>query len=354
MNRSTWTHFALLGTALAAAYYSWSSEDTLVTDEGVVIVSTEASDLSVVKYESKDKRLTMTFKTDAQGDYIWIDSVEVKQSTKPKAPPTTEGSDEADAPETAETDTQASPEPVVTEELKSFKAGSAGQGLIEKLAPFTAKRELADVAPEGLAALGLAEPEGTLTLERKDKTPVVVEVGGEAYGTRDRYVRDSSNGRIYIVAADVLRPMDHANTRLPDRDLLASKQPELVRLLIETATGSAEFEQRNRDDRKAAYWARVDAEAEDAVATGWLDRFFRLRSRGYVQVDETPTGLEPQFTVKTIDENGASIALQILSGNNENGQPSFYAKSDHTRELVKLDKTLATETTEDLGAVLND
>ncbi|MEE2750856.1 MAG: DUF4340 domain-containing protein [Myxococcota bacterium] len=352
MNRSTWTHFVLLGIALAAAYQSWSSEDTLVTDDGVVIVSTEASELSVVKYESSDKRLTMTFKADSQGSYIWVDSVEMKQSTKPKALPAAEDSEENASSETAEA--PPSPEPVVTEELKSFKAGSAGQGLIDKLAPFTAKRELVDVGSEGLAALGLVEPEGTLTLERNNKAAVVIEVGGEAYGTRDRYVRDKTNGRIYIVAADVLRPMEHANTRLPDRDLLASKQPELVHLLIETQTGSAEFEQRNRDDRKAAYWARTNAEAEDTVATGWLDRFFRLRSRGYVQVDETPTGLEPQFTVKTIDENGDALALEILSGNNENGQPSFYAKSDHTRELVKLDKTLASETTEDLSAVITE
>ncbi len=352
MNRSTWTHFALLGIALAAAYQSWSSEDTLVTDEGVVIVSTEASELSVVQYDSKDKRLTMTFKTDGQGSYIWVDSVEVTQSAKPI--PTDPADDSDEDTTTAATEVPPTPEVVVTEKLKSFKAGSAGQGLIEKLAPFTAKRELVDVASEDLAALGLDDPEGTLTLQRKNKEPVVVEVGGEAYGTRDRYVRDSANGRIYIVAADVLRPMDHANTRLPDRDLLASKQPALVSLLIETETGSAEFEQRNRDDRKAAYWARTDAETEDTVVTGWLDRFFRLRSRGYVQVDETPTGLEPQFTVKTIDENGDAMKLQILSGKNEDGQTSFYAQSDHTRELVKLDKTLATETTEDLDAVLND
>jgi len=181
-----------------------------------------------------------------------------------------------------------------------------------------------------------------------------VEVGGEAYGTRDRYVRDKESGRIYIVAADVLRPIEHAKTRLPDRDLLGAKQPELTQLAVETSDGSAQFEQQNRDDRKAAFWAAPGAEGADAVAEGWLDKFFRLRSRGYVQADETPTGLTSQFTVETTDEAGVSARLEVLTGNNEKGEEGWYARSQHTRELVKLDKMLASETREDLETVLGE
>ena len=92
----------------------------------------------------------------------------------------------------------------------------------------------------------------------------------------------------------------------------------------------------------------------DAVAEGWLDKFFRLRSRGYVQTDEVPTGLTSQFTVQTTDEAGVSARLEVLTGTDEKGEEGWYARSQHTRELVKLDKRLASETREDLDTVLED
>jgi hypothetical protein len=42
----------------------------------------------------------------------------------------------------------------------------------------------------------------------------------------------------------------------------------------------------------------------------------------------------------------------VFTGTNEKGEESWYARSQHTRELVKLDKTLASETREDLETVL--
>ncbi len=366
MTRSILIHGALLTVALGLSYSTWSSEEVQETEEGAVIVDAEPGDLTEVRFESEDQRLVMTFKSDDHGDFIWVENVDVKKKKTPPPPappaegeeePPAEGEEEPPAEETSDQPTE-TPEPVVTEpvmteETKVFKAGKAGRDLAGKLAPFVAKRQLDGVTDEQMESLGLATPSGTLTLTRTGKSPVVVEVGGEAYGTRDRYVRDKESGRIYIVAADVLRPIEHAKTRLPDRDLLGAKQPELTNLAVESSDGSAAFEQRNRDDRKAAFWAAPGAEGADPVAEGWLDKFFRLRSRGYVQTDETPTGLTSQFTVQTTDEAGVSARLEVLTGTNEKGEEGWYARSQHTRELVKLDKTLASETSEDLETVLD-
>ena len=364
MTRSILIHGALLTVALGLSYSKWSSEEVQESEEGAVIVDAEPGDLSEVRFESEEQRLVMTFKSDDHGDFIWVENVDVKTKKAPPPPtPPAEGEKGESEEETSEQSTETPEpvatepvvtEPVVTEETKVFKAGKAGRDLAGKLAPFVAKRQLDGVTDEQLEALGLVTPSGTLTLTRTGKSPVVVEVGGEAYGTRDRYVRDKESGRIYIVAADVLRPIEHAKTRLPDRDILGAKQPELTHLAVETSDGSAKFEQRNRDDRKAAYWAAPGAEGADAVAEGWLDKFFRLRSRGYVQTDEVPTGLTSQFTVQTTDEAGVSARLEVLTGTDEKGEEGWYARSQHTRELVKLDKRLASETREDLDTVLED
>jgi len=366
MTRSILIHGALLTVALGLSYSTWSREEVQETEEGAVIVDAEPGDLSEVRFESEDQRLVMTFKSDDHGEFIWVENVDMKKkkAPPPPAPPSEEEKEASEGETEGETSEQATAEqeavmpveaePVIAEELKVFKAGKAGRDLAGKLAPFVAKRQLDGVTDAQLEALGLVTPSGTLTLTRTGKSPVVVDVGGEAYGTRDRYVRDKESGRIYIVAADVLRPIEHAKTRLPDRDILGAKQPELTHLAVETEDGSAQFEQQNRDDRKAAFWAAPGAEGANAVAEGWLDKFFRLRSRGYVQADEIPTGLTSQFTVQTTDEAGVSSRLEVLTGTNEKGEEGWYAKSQHTRELVKLDKMLASETREDLETVLGE
>ena len=93
------------------------------------------------------------------------------------------------SPETPPADDPAKPEEdrfETYEEGKEFKAGKAGDELLAALSPMIAKRSLSNLPDEKLAPLGLAEPEATLTIQRAGKPDRVFDVGGAAFGTRDR------------------------------------------------------------------------------------------------------------------------------------------------------------------------
>ncbi len=202
-----------------------------------------------------------------------------------------------------------------------------------------------------LADYGLDEPKATLVIVRKGRPERTFEVGGETYGTRDKYVRDAESGKIYLVDDQVLRPLQYARTRLPERNLLPVEPEEIVKLTIQGPAGSLELEHRNREDKKAEAWVRAGTDTADDAAETWLEKVFRLKSTGYVQPDETPTGLETAFSLAVEDADGVTTHLEILKGRDEKGNEAWYARSEHTRGLVKLHKVLASEAAEDLGTL---
>jgi hypothetical protein len=122
---------------------------------------------------------------------------------------------------------------------------------------------------------------------------------------------------------------------------------------VKGETGSVELEQRNRDDKERAYWAIKGTEGANDTAKTWLSKVFRLRSRGYVQADEQPTAPETVFTLDLVGEDKTTTHIEILRGQDPEGETAWYARSDHTRGLVTLHATAASEAAQDLDSVLD-
>src|SRR5690606_34515516 len=108
-----------------------------------------------IAYESDAVELTITMKKDELGRYAWVSAVPRKSDAQeseldpadPHAPPPDDG------------------------EPEEFKAGPAGDTIVEGLAPFMAKRTLEGIGADKLADLGLEDPEATLTIARHGREP---------------------------------------------------------------------------------------------------------------------------------------------------------------------------------------
>jgi len=361
MSRAILSYSAVLTASLVASYWAWTREAPADDDEVVVVVDVAPDELDRIEYRSDDLDLDLVSRSDSRGDYLWVTATERK---KERSAPIDDGhghgadaadddaedaGDAGDADEDAEDAGEKAPEIVVT--TKEFKAGKNGDELLALLNPLEAERALDTVPDDKLAELELTEPAASVTLVRKGKEPRTLQLGGEAYGTKDRYLRDVGSGRIYLVDDEFVRPLKYGNTRLPDRELFGVDIAEMASLVIAGPTGSLELEQRNRDDEENAFWAAVGAEEPAEVAATWLEKVLRLKSASYVQAEDVPASTEEAFSLQITDVDGTTVTFEVSSGVNPDGDETWYGRSGHTRELVRLHNGPASQAAEDLVTV---
>lgn len=340
MNRSLVIYAALLVGALGWAYQTWTHVDELELAQKVVILPGKADQLVSVVYRAKDIELTIELREDEHGRFAWARAVPQAGAEAPAAP---EG-----APEGAEPP----PEP----EPEEFKVGKAGDAVLEGLAPFVAKRRLEGADDTDLADLGLAEPEATLEITREGKDPKVYELGGNVFGGANVYVRDPDDGAIYLVEAKLIRPLQSGSRTLPDRDLTGIDERKAERVTLQVGERKVSFEQHNPDDVEAKYWSVAGEEDQSPEATAWLDKVLRLRSSRYVPADAMPSDLAPAFGFRVEGQDGSAVTVEVLRGLNYDGveeeQEQFFARSEHTRGLVRLPRAAVAEVSADLESAL--
>jgi uncharacterized protein DUF4340 len=237
--------------------------------------------------------------------------------------------------------------------VQEFKAGKAGGAALEGLLPFKAKRVLEGVTDDKLAELGLGEPEATLEIVRAGREPVTFEIGGNVYGGANVYVRDPASGKVYVVDAKVIRPLQSGKQSLPDKELVGVETKLIAALTVQGGEASAQFEQHNPDDPEAVYWSTAGSAEKNETAAAWIDKALRMRSSGYVQEGEQPAQLEPMFAFAITTTDRKVVRVEVLRGYDEDGEEQWFAKSEHTRGLVKLQKALAGEVSTDLANVLD-
>ncbi len=383
MSRNVWIYTGVLVALLLAAWLRWTgalSSDDEAETEAVVILRAEVDDIERITFHNDTLDVTITMKEDALGRYPWVELEERKKKPKPveqdglptedaaegaEAPEAEDAAEGAEAPEAEDAAEDAADDPAVDAEedreqfeielvSSSFKGGDAVTKLLEKLAPLEAVRALGEVSPEKLADLELETPESWIEITRKGKVRKL-EVGGEAYGTRDFYVHDIESGEYYLVDADVFRPLKYAKSRLPDRRLTDLEREDIRGVVLQAEAGRVEMLQVNRQDKDAAYWAN-SADPDQAVElyANWLDKALRLKGLNYVQPDEAPEGLQPAFELSLLPEDGKPHSLRVFEQpGEEGGESTWYASSEFTRGLMELHRVLASEAAQDVRDVID-
>jgi len=351
--------------ALIGAYVAWTDEDEEPeSDEAVAIYTAGPEDLAKLVWESKEHSVTVERKTDEHGPYLWVTAVDRKYpKPKTKDPHEALGDEEDDEAEEAqeegeeaapeepkeeESDAAAAAEPdpnvPLEEKTSSFLANKQGDELFDTFAPLEAMREL-PMKQEDRATFGLAEPSGTVTVERK-AGPVELSVGGETYGSKDKYVE--TNGKVYLVDEGLLRPLEFAGTRLVERALFPTAEKDITKVEVQTPAGqTVTYVQANADDAAKAFWAKAETpETQDDAAGTWLDKVFRLKLKEYADESAVTAPLEPvvSYTIHGKDEATRVEILKSTAGE----ETSWYARSDYNRQLVALTDSLARNVVDDV------
>lgn len=344
----------LLAVALIGAYWSWThpeEENAKLTD--IVAVRADVSTLTSVTWREEKKVITMTRPHDAAGDYVWFEvSESVVDKSKPpeEAPPVEEP---PAAPEDAtDTDTKPAPEPpprpMITT-VTRFEGSAQAADLWKAFTPLYALREVVAPKGEGLEPYGLDKPKATIEVVMSSGT-LTLQVGGETYGTRDRYV--GLDGKIYLIDDEVLRPLEFAKSRLVERGLFPLEEKDITSISVKSGQNARVFSQKNADDRPKAFWADATAPDErDVEATTWLGKLFRVRVKDYVPAADAPKDAKVVFAYEV---KGAKEAWTVAVVSAEkDGVTEYYAQSSYNRSVVSLTRSLAEEAIADLGALFD-
>lgn len=354
--------------ALVAAYVVWTDDSEEVSDASVAVFDAREADVTKVAYHTEKVDVVVERRSDKLGEYFWVDATERK--TKPKKNPhdphekakaDDEKGDKAKgdkakgdkaknkAKAEEETPEEApAPEPEVPDEVKveqsSFLASDAAEDLWKSVAPLLAMRELQ--APADPSVFGLDAPSGTLEVTRGSGV-VKLELGGETYGAKDRYVR--YDGKVFLVDDAKLKPLDAATGRLMERALFPSEQKQIDRIELVAPNGKVAWNQVNRDDAAKAAWARPETpEVSDEVGATWLTKLLGLKLDEYVAGDP-PTSLEPVFAYHVV-AGREQWDVQVLRTTSEPW--SFYARSAYNRSLVKLVESAARGVADDVDGLV--
>lgn len=355
MKTSTIVYAALFCAAMIASYLTWTkAPETVDDDGGIVLINAKPAEIAKIEYTSKDVDATFEQKTDELGKYLWVTTT--RRVTKKKADTPSDphagmhdhGDDDGhDHPEPAPANDQVDGEKQVDNLV--FKAGKAGEQLLEELAPFRVSRKL-DLDKGDFADFGLDDPQGTLAVSTVSGTSRKFEVGATAYGHKHVYLRDTDSGEVFVIKRSIVSPLDRADTRLPEKELFEGPASDITTASISTPTGSLQLVQRNRDDASKSSWTAPDSDTANPSADSWLDKVFRLRSNGYIPASEQPEA-ELVFAVKLDFEDRKPVRLEVLRGADDNGEEMWVARSEFTRGMVKLNPSIAADAAADIATL---
>jgi hypothetical protein len=363
MMRSVAIYGGLLALMLGAAWMRWTAEPEPDLEGQIVLLQGDPEDIEKLVWTTEDSESVIVQKEDDRGRYLWVDHTKWKEvKVDPPVPAEgeeapVEGEDAPaegdDAPaEGEDAPAEEAPEPEVERvaEIQAFKAGEKGDELLASLSPMMAIRRLEGVDEEKLESIGLSEPTGQMIVVRKGRT-ATLDVGGEAFGTRDVYLRDVDDGSIYLVDDEIVRPLKYARTRLPDRTLFSIERPKIATATLADPLGqSLAISQKNADDTANALWIRSNSPVEeDEQLNTWMDQAMKLKGSTYAKPDAMPENLVTQFSLTLTTEGGDSETLEVLR---EGEDGDWWGRSEHTRGLIKLLKGPSSSLAEDVDSLL--
>ncbi|MBI2896211.1 MAG: DUF4340 domain-containing protein [Deltaproteobacteria bacterium] len=365
--KSVYFHAALLAGSLFFAWSIWTREDSGATqakdeDETEVVFDIPLESVQELNFESERRKVKIAISGSAENRSYDVSTYRRDERRRPPPRPAKNADggvqDGGAAPEAD----GGAPAVEVTETRKRFSGNKALVDWLKTVAPFRAKRSFGTLPRATLGEFELVEPRGTFTLRARGKT-YTLKVGGTPFGSSDAYVQDARSGRVYLVAASVVRDLEFAESRFMQRELVRAETKEIAKVKIEAAGRSKTLVQQNRaasgtraGEGGPSWTAEATPRTRNELYDNWMRRLLGLRAIEYLAPGEEPhaegvsTPAVPVVEVECFGDRESLGTIRIVKL--EGDPDAYYARSDATRGWVKLSGTLAEQVERDIEAVL--
>lgn len=315
MSRSVFVHASLVALAAMAAVSVWTRDESVKTvGNEATIWTARPSEIQHVSFEGKGKIVHIEPRKDARGAWFFGTIEKTGDSASKSA----------------------------------FVSIETGEKLFETLAPLRALRNAGKIAEERIQELGLENPEATIRVKLASGERSL-EIGGSTPGGSDRYARDPSTSNVYVVAGEVVRDFEWAESRLLERELHAWKDAEIQSGKL-TASGKARDIVRRSEGGKT-FWADASSpDTSDETIGNFMQRLDRLRPSEYAEAlpDSRTTLVRVDFRGKSGELGFVELVKVPLEGD----KADYYIASERTRLHGKVVASLAQQVEQDIGSVV--
>ncbi|MCA9601489.1 MAG: DUF4340 domain-containing protein [Polyangiales bacterium] len=330
--KSVLMHLVLALVGLGLAYRAWTKKDEDAeagSDESVTLVDCTPARLQEIVLLDGAKRVALSQKKDGGTPYFWVRTQ--VESTAP--------ADEKNR---------------VTE----FALSKEVNEFLKAALPFRATRSLGQLTAEQLKDTKLAEPEDHLTIACGGKKHEF-DLGSEAFGSGDYYVRPKGQTTVYLVASKAVSDLMRADSALMLRELIPVEMSDIETVTVRAEGREKKLKQLNRLDKRKAEW--VDAAEPDRrneLYSNWLARVRQLRVEQYLPEGSEP-GTElaspaPYIPVAKLDyrdSDGKELGA-FEFGVVQSETPIYYARSTATHAWVRVLASVGKQVAQDVAPVL--
>jgi hypothetical protein len=318
---------ALVG--LVAAYFTWQRQPELQAGE-VFVLDITKNELQTLRFDDEEAKTWVELRRDSDDNGSFI-ALRLSERAAPAAKST------APAPEAG----KPTPERVV-------RGSEAAKTLYERFAPLRATRALGVLDAAKLKDLGLAASKKHITVVTGAGRRVF-DIASAPLGGTDPYLRDQSDGRVFVVSRSILGDFQAAATSLVERHLHSFRLEEADRVSVTAGSAKKEYRVARSADAKGVEIAETGgAGKSDPTARAWHERVLGLWPSESLGKGELPAEGEPQTKLRldysahgrslgwlTIAE-GPGPSLQSVSNAAPAPKKTFYARSEFTLGWVKL------------------
>jgi len=320
-SRSVFVHAGLAAlAAVAAVSFSMKDETAKVIVHEATVLNARPADIQQVTFVGKAKTVTIEPRKDEIGAF-YFGTIE-----KP-APPS---------------DASAQPS------RSAFVSIGTGEKFFRNLAPLKALRDAGQVPSERLAELGLETPEATLKLKLASGERTF-DIGGATPGGTDRYLRDSSSSRVYVVAGEIVRDLEWAESRLLERELHAWKESEIQKAKLVASGKTREVLRRTKEGK--TFWAdAASPDTTDETIGNFMQRLDRLRPSEYQE--SLPESRETLVRVELDGKSGPLGWVELTKVPREGDKADYFIRSELTRLYGKVVASLAQQVEQDIASVV--
>ncbi|HEX2658331.1 MAG TPA: DUF4340 domain-containing protein [Polyangia bacterium] len=322
---------------LLIAYTTWQREPERAAGDVVIIDSTKA-ELGSVHYEDENSVLDVTRRQEGGETNPWL-HVEDKtpvaaadKATPPAHPPT--------PPKT--------PHPP-----RDLRGDEPAEKFLTQFTPFRSPRAFGVLDADKSKELGLADAKKKLIITARGEKREFL-IGQPPGGGSESYLRDTKDGRTYLMPRTLMSDLQGASHRLVDRRIHTFKVADFDRLTVTAGGKSRDFVISNRTNPTAYKLApAATPDKPDETARNWHEKVWRMFPTEVLGKGEVPPGGEPQVALKIAYFDGTRSVGWLEVGKLEVPAPApaaplaasapppaprveTYARTEHTVGWVRL------------------
>lgn len=306
-------HAILFGAVLIATYFTWSRDVSYGGDDNTVrIWDRDSTEVLALGYRIGDTEIRIERRSDQAGGYLWgIETVG------------------ADAPVTSE-----------------FPVGSLGNNLLDRIAGLRTVRDLGPLSAEMMSTFGIAGASDRLTVEFGDEQRELV-LGGEVYGSEQRYAYEPATGVGHVLPRDVVTTMTNGRGAIRERWVNRFPAEELARVRVQV-DGTVRTMSRLADTGE---WADPGNPAPDIAFGTFMQRVNELAIEGFAA--RPGPGARVLVRVEYLDGDDELLGfMELLRDDSQEADPYFIV-SETTRVPARAMTFLAELVEQGLAGALS-